>query len=386
MRKYTVEQVKQQSTYSNPLVIYNGDVFDVSGFNHPGGMDIIHQYHGEDITEIFHDASIHRHSSAALKMMKEMKRVGTIAIESSSDSNSRTSPLVSYREYNSERKLEFDLNQPLFNQLWRMQVNVNDYVRLVHSPKHTNNSVRLFYNPLLEMLSKTFWWMVPLVWLPVSYSLYHSASIALDINQPLLMCLWLMCVFLWTLVEYSLHRFVFHLDESLPNHKLAIMLHFALHGIHHLIPMDRMRLVFPPAAASIIVALIWTMLSVVLPHSVVCLVVSGGLVGYVMYDLMHYFLHHGVNSSILLTDNSFIRMMRSQHLYHHYTNHHEGYGITLPVWDKVFSTEIRNATTTKPTAATITTAVSEFRPRTTTTTVSATQSTSSTSTSSSSSY
>ncbi|RMD43781.1 hypothetical protein DV735_g1388, partial [Chaetothyriales sp. CBS 134920] len=42
-------------------------------------------------------------------------------------------------------------------------------------------------------------------------------------------------------------RFLFHLDKFLPDHPYALTLHFVLHGIHHYLPMDRYRLVMPPA-------------------------------------------------------------------------------------------------------------------------------------------
>ena len=43
---------------------------------------------------------------------------------------------------------------------------------------------------------------------------------------------------LWTLIEYLLHRFVFHSEYVLPDSKLLRYLHFALHGIHHMLPTD----------------------------------------------------------------------------------------------------------------------------------------------------
>ena len=52
--------------------------------------------------------------------------------------------------------------------------------------------------------------------------------------------------FIWTVLEYVLHRFLFHLDEYLPDHNIALTIHFLLHGVHHYIPMDRLRLVMPP--------------------------------------------------------------------------------------------------------------------------------------------
>jgi 4-hydroxysphinganine ceramide fatty acyl 2-hydroxylase len=50
----------------------------------------------------------------------------------------------------------------------------------------------------------------------------------------------------WTLLEYGFHRFLFHVDRILPDHPAFLTLHFLMHGIHHYLPMDRLRLVMPP--------------------------------------------------------------------------------------------------------------------------------------------
>jgi len=48
----------------------------------------------------------------------------------------------------------------------------------------------------------------------------------------------------WILVEYLLHRFVFHWELST---HWGARLHELLHGIHHDEPWDQTRLVMPPA-------------------------------------------------------------------------------------------------------------------------------------------
>jgi hypothetical protein len=50
-------------------------------------------------------------------------------------------------------------------------------------------------------------------------------------------------VFLWSFLEYFLHRFLFHAHTS---SRLGNTLHFIFHGVHHLDPLDPNRLVFPP--------------------------------------------------------------------------------------------------------------------------------------------
>lgn len=49
---------------------------------------------------------------------------------------------------------------------------------------------------------------------------------------------------IWTIIEYGMHRFLFHIDDVLPDRPFFLMLHFLLHGIHHYLPMDRC-VVFP---------------------------------------------------------------------------------------------------------------------------------------------
>jgi len=44
---------------------------------------------------------------------------------------------------------------------------------------------------------------------------------------------------IWTILEYTLHRFLFHIDDWLPDRPSFLTLHFLMHGIHHYMPMDR---------------------------------------------------------------------------------------------------------------------------------------------------
>jgi len=58
-------------------------------------------------------------------------------------------------------------------------------------------------------------------------------------------------VVIWTLLEYTLHRFLFHVDEWLPDHPAFLTLHFLLHGVHHYLPMDRYVPLLGPSRATL---------------------------------------------------------------------------------------------------------------------------------------
>ncbi|RLN29666.1 hypothetical protein C2845_PM05G00860 [Panicum miliaceum] len=59
---------------------------------------------------------------------------------------------------------------------------------------------------------------------------------------------------------------------------------------------------------------------------------GGGLLGYVIYDCTHYYLHHGQPSS----DPA--KHLKKYHLNHHFRIQTKGFGITSTVWDHVFGT------------------------------------------------
>jgi hypothetical protein len=51
---------------------------------------------------------------------------------------------------------------------------------------------------------------------------------------------------LWTLIEYGVHRFVFHFK---PRNAWQERISFLFHGVHHAQPMAKSRLVMPPAVS-----------------------------------------------------------------------------------------------------------------------------------------
>lgn len=81
---------------------------------------------------------------------------------------------------------------------------------------------------------------------------------------------------MWTAVEYILHRYVFHMDTKELGDWGKIF-HFLLHGLHHKVPTDPYRLVFPPVPALIIATTIYQMCSYMFSQP--RLVMAGGLSG-----------------------------------------------------------------------------------------------------------
>jgi sterol desaturase/sphingolipid hydroxylase (fatty acid hydroxylase superfamily) len=134
---------------------------------------------------------------------------------------------------------------------------------------------------------------------------------------------------LWTLFEYWLHRLVFHLE---PEDGIGAKLHWMVHGVHHDHPNDPLRLVMPPAAsiplAVLVVGSLWLVFGPVHAPGVA----AGFLAGYLIYDEIHYALHHHVPKSRLG------KRLRELHMRHHFQDDERGFGISAPYWDVVFRT------------------------------------------------
>jgi len=83
-------------------------------------------------------------------------------------------------------------------------------------------------------------------------------------------------------------------SSHLPDNRVAITLHFLLHGIHHYLPMDRYRLVMPPTLFAVLAAPFWKFAHAIIFWNWYAALAAycGGIFGYTCYDMTHYFLHH----------------------------------------------------------------------------------------------
>lgn len=209
-------------------------------------------------------------------------------MSSADDLNKETDATTDYK-----RHKFLDLNKPLLMQVWNGGFSKEFYLEQVHRPRHYRGgaSAPLFGN-FLEPLSLTPWYVVPLVWLPVvAYFAYVSSK---ALNPALLAGYWLFGLGFWTIIEYTLHRCLFHLDGYLPDNRVGITLHFLLHGIHHYLPMDKYRLVMPPTLFLVLCFPFWHLAHFIFfyQYEAATAAFSGGMFGYICYDLTHYFLHH----------------------------------------------------------------------------------------------
>ena len=78
---------------------------------------------------------------------------------------------------------------------------------------------------------------------------------------------------------------------------------------------------FPPLPASIVMLLIYMPFAQlqVVPLAEQRALFAGGVVGYVTYEMVHYYLHHGSPPP-----GSYLASLKSYHVAHHYVNPNRG--------------------------------------------------------------
>lgn len=138
----------------------------------------------------------------------------------------------------------------------------------------------------------------------------------------------------WTLCEYWAHRTVFHFE---PEEGLGERFHWMIHGVHHDHPDDPRRLVLPPALSIPLAFLFFGLFVLVVGTPDAWSVGAGFFLGYVIYDMVHFALHHA------RPQGRFGRRLRELHMRHHFEDHERGFGVSAPWWDIVFNTRPRRA-------------------------------------------
>jgi len=193
----------------------------------------------------------------------------------------------------------------------------------------THQSIRLFENDFLERLTHVHPVIPLLFWAPVVVWLLWRSFVMHHLPLLPVMGIGVLALVTWTLTEYSLHRFVFHYPAR---SRLGKWLVYLFHGNHHDDPQDKTRLVMPPAGAIPIMAVLFFLFGLVIPAPWIEPFGAFFIVGYLIYDYIHYATHH------FPMKNPVAKYLRRHHLKHHYSGERGRYGVSSPLWDIVFGT------------------------------------------------
>jgi dihydroceramide fatty acyl 2-hydroxylase len=188
-------------------------------------------------------------------------------------------------------------------------------------------SPRMFDWELFEKFSRVHWSVPPLIFVPTITILLIEGFVH---GVGLMAAVWIPAGYLfWTLTEYWLHRIVFHFE---PEKGIGAKLHWIIHGVHHDHPNDPLRLVMPPSVSVPLAVGIFWLLYLACGRGYAPSLAAGFFAGYLIYDMMHYYLHH------FRPRGRLSRALRERHMRHHFQDDTRGFGISAPYWDEVFRT------------------------------------------------
>lgn len=134
----------------------------------------------------------------------------------------------------------------------------------------------------------------------------------------------------WTLIEYVLHRFIFHYSARSAFGRRLV---YAAHLSHHETPRATNRF-FSSLLVSLPVATAYLLLAWTATGSLraAALLFAGLAAGYFCYEWLHFQAHHRRPRLRLF------RYLRKYHLLHHYQTPELRFGVTSPLFDVIMGT------------------------------------------------
>jgi 4-hydroxysphinganine ceramide fatty acyl 2-hydroxylase len=196
---------------------------------------------------------------------------------------------------------------------------------------NSQESVRMFKSDLLEALSKVHFLVPVFIFVPVILFCIYKAFFDVGIKPVTFIELFILGLFVWTFVEYIMHRFVFHYAPA--DKPWAQRIHFIFHGVHHDYPSDAKRLVLPPSVSIPLATIFYLLFNAILPVNYIFGFFPGFILGYLFYDLSHYAIHH------FNFKGNLWKKIKQHHMLHHYQDPDKGYGVSSPLWDKIFRSD-----------------------------------------------
>jgi sterol desaturase/sphingolipid hydroxylase (fatty acid hydroxylase superfamily) len=193
---------------------------------------------------------------------------------------------------------------------------------------HNKGQAQLFESPALEQLTKTHPLFIWAIYLPVVIGFPFYAASQFGFSGTRIGLLFILGGLSWTLFEYVMHRWVFHMvAES----ERATKVIYIMHGNHHHYPRDRERLFMPPVPSLILASFIFGGLYLAMGEHVFVFF-PGFMLGYLMYGSMHYAIH-AWNPPV-----KWMKPLWRNHHLHHYKDEGKGFGVSTTIWDHAFGT------------------------------------------------
>jgi len=219
-----------------------------------------------------------------------------------------------------------------------MNKNVEEYHKFkngeIRMPEHLKPKKelksRIYKSDFIERITRTPIWVPQIMWLAISFFFFWYAIAKTSISIEQIALLGLSGFITWTLMEYLVHRFLYHTET---NSEAFLKLQFNSHGIHHQYPKDPERLAMPPLPGIILASAFFGIFWSIMGVPFVFAFFPGFMLGYLCYITMHYY-QHVVKSPRYKP----WKKLWTHHKAHHYSNPYAAYGVSTRLWDWLFNT------------------------------------------------
>lgn len=141
-------------------------------------------------------------------------------------------------------------------------------------------------------------------------------------------------ILVWSIYEYFIHNFIYHKMSDNYINKIHKQHHFDINNpeYYHTGFLQAVILLTP-------VILVFYAL---LPWYYSGFVTSGFLAGFVLYDIIHYFIHmyhRSPENFEFIKDNALFKKLYKHHMAHHKIKNDSNFSITTTFWDVLFKTK-----------------------------------------------
>lgn len=188
-------------------------------------------------------------------------------------------------------------------------------------------SAQMFQNPILEKISRTHISIPITMFLVLSgISFYYALGTSINLGVGLLVLF--IGYIAFTLVEYLMHKYFFHME---PNTPIKDKLQYTVHGVHHDYPKDKDRLAMPPFVSAAYAAIFYLVFNLIMGDFAYYFL-PGFLIGYASYLGVHYIVH------AFNPPKNFLKILWVNHAIHHYKDPDKAFGVSTPLWDMILGT------------------------------------------------
>ncbi|KPJ89048.1 MAG: hypothetical protein AMS18_12845 [Gemmatimonas sp. SG8_17] len=225
-----------------------------------------------------------------------------------------------------------------------------------------DESVRMFSSRILERFTHVHHTIPLVIFVPVvCYSLFLAYGEGMRLGRGVL--LYVGGIAIWSLAEYVVHRFGFHVSRNAEVQVLESigrlgpgqaalsalsnwqqLRYFLAHGVHHTHPNDSTRLVMPPIVSVPLAVVFYWLLRILLGPVDMLPSFAGLVTGYLIYDMIHYSVHH------VRPRTPIGRYLKKHHFRHHFQDPSRNFGVSSPIWDVALGTLNHAASEQEPEA------------------------------------